>query len=137
MAAADASAAALALALVDAEFSAYRLGGDIGLELFVNVVVFGDLAAAIRTGVGQRRLERFGDVFRRRRWPAGVLAILFASLSPWFLGLRRRGVFGERSRLTLAGAFDLVEAFLQLGDATLQGIDDAITFEAPRAWLTV
>jgi hypothetical protein len=58
----------------------------------------------------------------------GVLAILFASLSPCFLGLCLGVAFGERSRLTLAGAFERVEALLQIGDTTLEGIDDAIPF---------
>jgi hypothetical protein len=53
MAAADASAARLAPALVNAEFSVYRLGGDVGLELFVHIVVCRDIAAAMWTGVGQ------------------------------------------------------------------------------------
>src|SRR5207302_782203 len=125
-----ASAAALALALVNAEFSAYGLGGDVGLELFINVVVLGDFAAAMRTGIGKGRLKRFGDVFGRRRWPMRVAAMVFAGLSPRFLGLELGIAFGEWSRLALAGAFKLVEALLQLGDPTLESVDEAITFEA-------
>jgi hypothetical protein len=39
--------------------------------------------------------------------------------------------------LPLASAFQLLETFFQLGDATLEGLDETITFDAPRAWLTI
>jgi len=81
------------------------------LELLVDVVILGDGAAAVGTDIGERRFESLLDGFRRRRWPMRVLAMLLASFSSRFLGLRLWLAFGERSRLPLAGAFEFVEAF--------------------------
>ena len=82
MATADASAAALAAALVDAKPSAHGPGGDVGLELFVDVVILGDFTTAVGTSLGQRSFEDFVDSLGSRRRPMGVLAMLFAGLAP-------------------------------------------------------
>jgi hypothetical protein len=85
MATADASAAAPARALVDAELSPHRLGGDVGLELFVDLSILGDFAATMRTRIGEGSFKDFVD--RSGRWPMSVLAMLCACFAPRFLGL--------------------------------------------------
>src|SRR3954454_3675324 len=113
MATTHASATVFASALVDAEFSAHGLGGDVGLELFVDVAVFLDGTAAMWTGVGKRRLMCHGDGTVSRRRPVGVLTMLITAFAPRLLGLRLGQPFGERRGLTLAGTFLVVEAFLE------------------------
>ena len=103
------------------------------MELFINVVILGDSAAAVGTGVGQPGFEDFVNGFGRRRRPMRVLAMLFAGSAARFLGLRLRFAFGKRSRLPLPRAFEAVEPLFQLGDAALERVDDAIAFDAPRA----
>ena len=54
-------------------FADDRLTRNLGLELLVEMVL-DDLAAAVGTLLGQRRVEGFIDLFRRRRsrwacWP--------------------------------------------------------------------
>src|SRR5271154_4732272 len=67
MPATDTLAASLAAALVDAKFATDRPGGDVGLELFIDVVILTQFAAAIGASLGQRRFEDFVDRFGRRR----------------------------------------------------------------------
>ena len=132
MAAAHASPAVLAAAFVDAELSADRLGGNVDLKLFVDVVILGDVASAMGTSVGQRRFKRFVDGFGRRR-AMTVLAVLGASFASR-LFRRRRGIpFGEGGGLTLAGAFLVVESLFEFGDPFLEFVDLAIALAAPRA----
>ena len=79
-------AAFFAAALVDANLAANGLGGDVGLKLFVDVVILLDVTAAIGTGVGQCGFERFVDGIRGGggRWPC--CAVLFAGFPPGVLG---------------------------------------------------
>ena len=118
MAATHASPALFTAALVDTKSSADGLGGDVGLELFVDIVILGDFAAAIGTGFGQRRFEGFGDRFGRRRRPMGVLAVPRAGLATGLFRPRLGLALGERSGLPLAGAFLLVESPFEIGDAS-------------------
>ena len=57
MPATDTPAAGLAGAFVNANLAADGRGGNVGLELFVDVVILLDVAAAIGTDLGQRRFE--------------------------------------------------------------------------------
>ena len=61
-------------------------------------------------------------------------AMFLAGLSPRLFGLRLRRPLGERRGLTFGGAFLVVDAFFQLGDALQEFVDLAIAFAAPRAW---
>jgi hypothetical protein len=60
-----------------------------------------------------------------------------AALASGAFGLGFGGVFGERGRLPLAGAFPLVEAFFQLGDALFEFSILALVGAASRAWPVV
>ena len=133
VATADASAAALASALANAEFSPHRLGGDVCLELLIDIVIRGDDAAAVRTGIGQRGFEGFVNGLGRRRRPMRVLAVLFADLAAGLFGRRRGFAFGERSGLTLGGAFLVLETLFEIGEPLFEFVDFAIALPAPRA----
>ena len=136
MATPHASAAPLATALVDAKLAPHGLAGQVGLELFVDVVVLVKLATTMRTDLGQDSLERFVDGFGRRR-SMGMSAMLGAGLSTGFFGLQFGRALGERAGLALAGTFLVVEPLFQLGDASLEFSDLAIAFAATRAWRMV
>ena len=56
----------------------------------------------------------------------GVLAMLIAAFAPRLLGLRLGQPFGERRGLTLAGTFLVVEAFLEVGDALAELLDELV-----------
>ncbi len=62
-----------------------------------------------------------------------VLAMLVAGLSPRLFGLRLGRPFGQGRGLTFGGAFLVVEALFQFGDALREFVDPAIAFAAPRA----
>src|ERR1700722_4560498 len=72
-------AALVTVAAVDVELAGDGLSRDVGLILGVREV-FDDVAAAvgIATFAGQRRIMRFVNLLRRRRWTMAVLAMLLA-----------------------------------------------------------
>src|SRR5947209_7172896 len=101
---ADALAASLAVAAVDVELADDGPARDVGLELLVEMVL-DDLTAAIGTLRGQRRLMGFIDLGGRRRLAVGVQAVLAALFAARLFGAFLGFPLGERSRLTLGGAF--------------------------------
>ena len=133
MPAADAATAFLAGPLVDAELAANRFVGQIGLELLVDVVVFADVPAAMRTVFGQRRFERLVDGLGFRRRPMGVRAVLVARLATGLFGFRLRFALGKGARLPLARARRLVEPLLELGDPLFEPVVLELELSAPRA----
>jgi hypothetical protein len=62
-----------------------------------------------------------------------VLAVLDAGFASGLFRCWRRFAFGERSGLTLAGAFLLVESLFEIGNPFLEFLDLALALAAPRA----
>jgi hypothetical protein len=137
VATAHASAATLATAFVDAKLATHGSGGDIGLELFVDLVVLVQRATAMGTDVGKRRFEDFVKGVGRRRWAMAVSAMLFADLTAGLFGPLLGSTFGKRGSLAFAGAFLLVESPFEIGDALPEFGDEPIAFDAARAWSRV
>jgi hypothetical protein len=125
MPAAHVLAALFAVAAVDVEPANDRPTWNLGLELLVEVVL-DDLAAASGTLLGQGSVERFIDLFGRRRLTMGVRAVLVALLAARLLGTLLGLAFGERRRLTLGRAFGIFEAFLEIANDLLQLLDAPI-----------
>jgi hypothetical protein len=103
MAALDAAPALTALPDVDVELPVNRLARDLDLELLSDVgIVKG--AAAVGTGVGQRRLVGFVDLLGSGRLAMGLGAVVFAGLAVGLLGLGAGLALGEGGGLALASA---------------------------------
>jgi hypothetical protein len=67
----------------------------------------------------------------------GMAAMLVAGFSAGLFGPVPRRALRKRGGLPFAGAFEVIEALFQLGDASLQRFDEAIALNAPRAWRSV
>jgi hypothetical protein len=128
------SAALFATPLVDAKLSAHGLGGDVGLELFVDVLILLKFATTVGTRVRQESVERFVDVLGRRRGTMRVWAVILAAFAPRFHGASFGRAFREGAGLALGGTLFLIESPLKLGDSLQEFRDHAVAFDAPRAW---
>jgi hypothetical protein len=129
-----------ASSLVDAEFSANGLDGDLFLELLIDFVILRDAAAAMGTTVGQRRFEDFVDLIVGRTGAMAMLAVSGAPGPGGGMGIRIGLALGERRRLPLANTLSLFElspqtnAFgLETGVALLQFGNATIALNASRA----
>jgi hypothetical protein len=129
-------AAFFAVAAVDCEFTNDGLTRNLGLKLLIEAIL-DDIAAAIRTLLGQRCVERFINLGRRRRFAMTVLAMLFALLAAWLFGIPFRFVFGKRRRLSLGGAFEFFDSFLEFTNGLLQLFYDAISLRELFAKLLI
>jgi hypothetical protein len=85
------------------------LARHLGLVLPTEVR-FVQLAAASGTGVGQRRLMDFVDLFRRRRRAMAMPTVTPTALASGCFRVLARRPFGKRCGLAFAGAFGLIEA---------------------------
>jgi hypothetical protein len=119
MPAAHVLTALFAVAAVDVELADDWPARDFGLELLVEVV-FDDLAAAIGTLLGQRRLVRFVDLARRRRFAMGVRPVLVALFAARLFGLGFGFPLGERGGLPLGRALGFFEALLERANRCLK-----------------
>ena len=126
--------------LVNAEFSAYRLDGDLFLELLIDFVILRDAAAATRTAIGQRRFEDFVDLIVGWPGPMATLAVSGTTGPGGGFGIRLGLALGERRRLPLAGTLSLFElgletiaVGLETGVALLQFGNATIALNASRA----
>src|SRR5262249_21222152 len=113
MTAAHTTTATAASSLVNADFSANGLDGNLFLKLEIDLVILRDVAAAMGTAVGQERFEGFVDVLVGRRGAMAMLAIV-GTAGPGsgprlFLGLAPR----KRCGLSLASALRLFELSLE------------------------
>jgi hypothetical protein len=133
VAAAEASAALGATALVDAEFPPDGLCRQVGLELLVNVCILGEDATAMGTSLRQRCFERLGDGLGGWRRPMTMWTVVGASFASRFLRRWCRLSLGEGSGLAFAGAFLVLEMLFEIGDAFLRFVDLAIAVAATRA----
>lgn len=133
MSAADTPTATAAVSLVNAKSPANGPDGDLFLKLEIDLVGFGNVAAAMGATVGQCRFEGFVDLIVGRNGAMAMLSVGGAA-GPgrgfrMFLGL----ALGERRRLSFVGSLGLLKLSLETGVATLQFGDAAIAFAATRA----
>jgi len=140
MPATHASATTAALPLVDADFSANGLDGDLFLILQIDLVILGDVAATIGAALRQSRFEGFVDLIIRRRWTMAVLAVVGAAGPGSGFGIIFGRPLGEGSGLSFAGTPDVFELGLQtiafgleLRNALLQFGNAMIALSASRA----
>ena len=96
MSAAELCAAVLAMATVNRELADDGLARNLGLKLLI-AMIFDDVAAALRTLVGQRGVEPLADVGGGRRRTMTMLAML-----PALLAAAQRLLFAD----ALADVFD-------------------------------
>jgi hypothetical protein len=141
MATAETPAAVSASALMDPESSPHRLGGDIGLELLVDVVIRGDGAAAMGTSLGKRSFQDFVEHRGGWGWTMGVRSVRVTGLAAGFFAAWFGWAFRKRGSLPFAGAFLFLEpafklgdSFHELADALFESGDYAIALDTSRAW---
>lgn len=112
-------AAFFALAAMDGEFADDGLARNLGLKLSIKMI-FDDIATTTGTVIWQNRVEFFIDPIGGRRLAMGVLAVLLARLTARLFRLLFRLALRERCRLSLGGAFEIFEAFLEFADGLLK-----------------
>ena len=126
--------------LVNAEFSAYRLDGDLFLELLIDFVILHDAAAAMRTAIGQRRFEDFVEL--HVDWPGSMATLAVSSTTGpgGGFGIRIGLALGERRGLALAGplshfelGLETIAVGVETGVALLQFGNALIALNASRA----
>lgn len=115
-------AAIFAAALVNDDFAANGLDGDFGLELFRDVLVFGDVAATIGTAIGQRGVEDLVDLCRLGWEPMPMFTMAGAGFSAIGFRIFLGCSFGKGGGLSLAGLRRLLGLSLELLVRRLQTI---------------
>jgi hypothetical protein len=99
--------------LVNAEFSANGLDGNLFLKLLIDLVILRDVAAALGTAFGQRCFEDFVDLIVRRDGAMSTLAVS-GTLGPGSgLGILLGFALGEGGRLPLVGTLGQFELSLE------------------------
>jgi hypothetical protein len=110
------------------------VGKALQRSIVQDVVVLGDFAAAMGTNIRKRRFQDFVEGRGRRGWSMAVLSVRGATLAAGLFAPWLGRTFGERGRLSFAGAFLVRKPPLKFGDTLQEFRDVAIAFQATRAW---
>jgi hypothetical protein len=131
MSALHAAAALVTAADVNVELAMNGPPRNLDLVLPIDVRLF-DLATALRTSVGQRRLVDLVDLLGRLAVGLGAVVLAGFAARLFRLGLGRP--LGERGRLAFAGAALIFEQPRQAFDPSTEVGDFTFEADTVRAW---